>query len=99
MAKKRITKSPTLQSDQSRRLTIHLSPELHTAFGSLSTMRNKSLSEMFESIFIGHLLTLPRRELDPIRGIVTAATGKVLRLEKGSGASAGAETPIPEKNE
>jgi hypothetical protein len=50
-------------------------------------MRQTTLSDLFESILASHLSTLPRKELDLIRGMVSVATGKSLRLGKDSGQS------------
>lgn len=85
MAKHKVTKSPNHQTDEKTRLTVHLGTEWTSALSALSTMRQTTLSDLFESILASHLSTLPRKELDLIRGMVSVATGKSLRLGKDSG--------------
>ena len=85
MAKQKITKSPNHQADEKTRLTVHLGTEWTSALSALSTMRQTTLSDLFESILASHLSSLPRKELDLIRGMVSVATGKSLRLGKESG--------------
>ena len=88
MAKHKVTKSPNHQTDEKTRLTVHLGTEWTSALSALSTMRQTTLSDLFESILASHLSSLPRKELDLIRGMVSVATGKSLRLGKDSGHSA-----------
>jgi hypothetical protein len=96
MAKQKITKSQNHQTDEKTRLTVHLGTEWTSALSALSTMRQTTLSDLFESILASHLSTLPRKELDLIRGMVSVATGKSLRLGKESGQSTAKTEEIEE---
>lgn len=84
MASRKVTKSPNQDTDKSVRLTVHLPTEWQVAFETMVTMRQTTLSDLFLTLVQNHLASLSRKESDLIRGMVNAATGKTLRIDRNS---------------
>lgn len=63
--------------------TIHLDAEYMMALNLLSSAKGASLSGFVQSLVAAHIANLPRKESDAIRALISANTGKTLRIGKG----------------